>query len=121
MRKTRWCRVCQDYVPNIRDHIKQHSIGQNSDAIERKQYTGFSSDKKEDYMVCLLHQKKVPCPIKDCHYKPFGMLKKSLLMSYIKNGEILWHDRYGNQIPPVPIDFETKTVILFGATIHLRF
>ena len=119
--KQRYCIHCQDWYPPevFPDHMKQHNVGLNSDAMEHTQYTGSGSGTKTDYMICTLHQKKCPCPVKGCKYFPFGMIKKGLMMQYFRDGWWLWHDRFGND-DWVKIDTDTKIVVLFGVPIKLR-
>lgn len=146
MSNARWCKDCQDYIPklNFNEHQKQHNIG--NPLIEHKQYTR-TSERKEDYMICLLHQKKAPC---SCNGKPFGYIRKSVMMQGVKGIVKEWFNiekedhsnftndiieektmsgyRYFIKIAPhlpygnrqIPIDMETKTVVIMGATIHLR-
>jgi hypothetical protein len=102
--------------------MKQHEVGLNSDAMEHKQYTGFSNDKKnDDYMICVLHQKKLSdgCPVSGCTLNPFGIIRKSWMLENARKGLFHTSDLYGNQIN-VPINMESKTVVLLGATIHLK-
>jgi len=117
----KYCGKCQQWIGDneFSDHMKQENIGLNSDATEHKQYIGSSKSKGEDYMICVLHQKKTPCPVKGCRYRPFGMIKKSLMMAYFRKGVWYWQDRYGNA-EIVDIDTEKRTVVLFGVTIHIR-
>ncbi len=140
MRFPKWCRVCQDYVPNIADHIKQHSLGENSDARDRQQYRGSTIKKKEDYFICVLHQKKVPCSSRKfdgsrCNCEPFGMIKKSFMMNCIKGlslnpaeyhlGKI--NEPYfpistdNNCWQAIPINMDDRTVVIKGVLIHLKF
>ena len=100
-------------------------------------------------MICVLHQKKCPCPIKDCRYT-FGMIRKSYMLRCAKGIIREWettekqdYSNYANlfdeikttngykyritTVPyfpfgmnQIPIDMKTKTVVLMGATIHLR-
>ncbi len=115
----RYCRECQDYIPksSYNDHMKQHNIG--NPLVEHKQYTGFAGKSDNDYMICVLHQKKTPCPIKTCNGVPFGFIRKSRLIEFVKNGVWIGSDRYGNQMP-IPIDRESRTVILMGVPIFLK-
>lgn len=119
MNNLRYCKDCQDYKPRdgYTQHMAQHNIG--NPAIEHKQYTGQLEKSNEDYMICVLHQKKAPCPIKTCKYVPFGMIRKSRLMEFIKNGVWIGSDVYGKSLE-IPIDVENRTVILYGATIFLK-
>lgn len=136
----KWCRVCQDYVPNIADHIRQHNLGENSDARDRQQYIGSTIKKKEDYFVCVLHQKKVPCSSRKfdgsrCDSKIFGMIKKSFMMNCIKGMSINPAEyHYGRITEPyfpvsddnncwygIPINMDDKTVVIKGVLIHLKF
>lgn len=143
-----YCRFCKDYYQksSYNDHMNQHKSEQNIDAVEHKQYTGNVSDKnKDDYMICVLHQKKVPCGVKDCKYQPFGMIRKSWMMKcakgiigaddshlteeekkhYLNSGIrhvepfFPFSDSNSKQVM-IPIDMKTKTVVLLGCTIHLR-
>ncbi|MCV0393697.1 MAG: hypothetical protein K5790_10485 [Nitrosopumilus sp.] len=122
----KYCRNCQDYYPVdvYPQHMKQHEVGLNSDAMEHKQYTGNTGRSKsgsDDYMICVLHQKKLSggCPVKGCNLKPFGAIRKSWMIENARKGVFHTSDLKGNQIL-VPINMESKTVILFGATIHLK-
>ena len=117
----KYCGRCQQWIGDAEfsDHMKMENVGLNSDAIEHKQYTGNVESVKNDYMICVLHQKKCPCPIKKCKYSPFGMIKKSRLMGFVNSGWYRWHDGYGND-KQVRIDPETRIVILFGVPIHIR-
>lgn len=114
----RYCKHCQDYIQysSFQSHMKQHTIGDPS--IVHQQYSGFVKD-ETDYFICVLHQKKTPCPVKSCNGKPFGVIRKSLMMHYIKKG--IFPDMCSNDQVFVKINQEDKTVILAGATIHLRF
>lgn len=148
-----WCKHCKDYYPRERyyDHMNQHKSELNIDAIEHKQYIGTRVKSENDYMICVTHQKKYPCPVKDCRYT-FGIMRKSYMLrcakGYIGTDEEvkLWKEGvrpnensvYLNYPRPIiepffpfiepstgeriliPIDMKTKTVILMGATIHLR-
>ena len=80
----RYCIHCQDYYPpeSFADHMKQHTQFLNSDAVEHKQYSGTKRAGTEDYMICTLHQKKCPCPVKGCKYFPFGMIKKGFISGH---------------------------------------
>lgn len=143
MSDLRWCSNCQDYIGKLHynEHMKQHSIGNPN--VEHKQFSGQVKD-ESDYMICILHQKKVPCPVKHCKYQPFGMIRKSVMIKCAKgiigdpkkindppepgymnnpNRKVAPYfphcDFEGNQVM-IPIDMKTRTVILNGATIHLR-
>jgi hypothetical protein len=119
MKHLRYCPTCTDYIPSLtyREHMKQHNIG--NPLIQHEQYLGsFSKQDGSDYMICLLHQKKTPCPVKDCNYHPFGMLRKSLMMSYIKSGIWIWYD--GSNTTEIPIDSRTRTVTIMGVPIFLK-
>jgi len=142
-RVPKWCRVCEDYVPNIADHIKQHGIGENSDAKNRKQYLGSTNEKKEDYFVCVLHQKKVPCSSRKfdgtkCDCAVFGMIRKSFMMECIRGLPIniavreadptFRHPPFfpvssdvGNSWKGYLINMDDRTVVIKGVTIHLKF
>ena len=116
----KYCRNCQDYYPAdiYPAHMKQHQVGDPS--IEHKQYLGtFNQKDGSDYMICILHQKKTPCPIKGCKLQPFGCTRKSVMIANAKKGFFHTSDIHGNQIN-VPIDFESRTVVLLGATIKLK-
>ncbi len=117
----RYCKHCQDYIPKsgYAEHMKSHQQFENSDAREHKQYHGFVDAKTNDYMICVLHQKKAPCPVKDCKYLPFGLIRKSLLLSYAKTGIYLSSDQYGNRFE-TPIDLYTRIVVLMGVPIQLK-
>lgn len=131
----RWCRYCEDYVPAraFSDHKRQHEIGMNSDAIERKQYTG-RVEKSSDYFICVLHQKKTvdgKCPVKSCRLVPFGVIRKSYMMRCMKGiidatgirkvAPFFPHNdvNTGNQLM-IPIDMETRTVKIMGVPIFLK-
>ena len=116
----RWCGKCQDWFPDegFTDHIRADNIGLNSDATDRNNQH-FSEKIKKDYAVCVLHQKKIPCPIHDCHLEPFGMIWKSRLMEFVNIGWYRWHDGYGND-KQVRIDPDTRIVVLFGVPIKIR-
>ncbi len=117
----KYCGRCQQWIGDAEfpDHMKMENVGLNSDAIEHKQYTGNVESVKNDYMICVLHQKKCPCPIKKCKYTPFGMIRKSLMMLYFRDGWWKWHHGFGND-KYVRIDIDTKIVVLFGVPIKLR-
>ena len=117
----RWCSACKDYVSSrtFKDHMNQHNIGMNSDAVDRKQYTGFIEKGSDNYMICVLHQKKVPCPVKNCKYVPFGMIRKSRLKEFIKSGVWKSTDMYGKMLD-VPIDQDTRTVTIMGVPIFIK-
>jgi len=117
----KYCGKCQQWIGDAEfpDHMKMENIGMNSDAVEHKQYTGSGLSEKKDYMICVLHQKKCPCPVRGCKYQPFGMIRKALMMQYFRNGRWKWHDGYGNDKWEV-IDIDTKIVVLFGVPIKLR-
>ncbi len=140
MGKPRWCKVCQDYVTDIGSHIKQHGIGENSDARDRKQYNGRTSEKKEDYFICVLHQRKTPCPARKfdgskCDYNPLGMIRKSFMMNCLKGLPINSAEHHLGRINPpyfpvsddnncwygIKVDMDTRTVVIKGMTIKLRF
>jgi hypothetical protein len=115
----KYCPNCQDYYPQpiYPDHMKQHNVGVNSDSTD-KHNTHFSKKINEDYMICILHQKKTPCPVKGCGCKPFGMMKKSILLKYVKEGVFISSDMYGKRVE-AKID-HTRTVVLMGVPIHLK-
>ena len=132
----RWCKYCNDYVPGktFADHKRQHEIGMNSDAVERKQYTGVSRKISDDYMICVLHQKKLTdgkCPVKTCRLVPFGIIRKSYMIrcmkgiidaTDIKKAEPFFphtNMNTGEQLM-IPIDMESKTIKIMGVTIFLR-
>lgn len=117
----RWCKHCKDYVSSrtFVDHINQHNNGLNSDAIDRKQYTGYIEKGSDNYMICILHQKKVPCPVKNCKCIPFGMIRKSRLKEFIKSGIWKHTDTFGKMVD-VPIDSDTRTVTLMGVPIFIK-
>jgi len=116
----KFCGKCQEWIDDkeFPDHMKMENIGLNTDATEHRQYTG-SSTGSNNYMICVLHQKKAPCQVKGCNYEPFGLIRKSHMMEYFKIGWWRWHDRYG-QDEFVKIDIDTKIVVLFGVPIKLR-
>ena len=144
----RWCNYCKDYVSTrtFKDHMNQHELGMNSDAKDRKQYTGIVEKKSDDYMICVLHQKKCPCPVKNCNYRPFGMIRKSYMISCSKGILGLKEDKPDKEserifmnyprprVTPffphtnintgktemIPIDMDTKTVLIMGVPIFLR-
>lgn len=117
----KWCKYCKDYYPreSFHDHMRQHNSEMNSDAIEHKQYFGSREKRQNDYMICVLHQKKVPCPVKDCHYQPFGMIRKSWMLECTRQGYFPTSTVTGDQTY-VRINEKEKTVVLMGATIHLK-
>ena len=133
MGNMRWCRYCKDYFPIqiFFRHKEQHEHEMNTDAVQHKQYAGIGETEKEDYFICVLHQRKTPCPIKDCECVPFGMIKKSYLLRCAKGIYDLSdtskrcepffpeHDEETGR-NMIPIDMETKTVIIKGVTIKLR-
>ena len=116
----KYCPKCQDWYPSeiYGDHMKQHNVGINSDSNDNNN-RHFSEKKNDDYMVCVLHQKKTPCPVRGCKLMPFGCIKKNLMMEYFKRGFWHWSDRYGKPML-VPIDTETKIVVLYGVPIRIR-
>lgn len=136
MNPHRWCKYCEDYVPgkSFPDHKRQHEIGMNSDAVNRKQYTGTSKRIVDDYMICVLHQKKITngkCPIKNCVFVPFGMIKKSYMIRCMKGivdaTDIVKTKPFfphidintGKQLM-IPIDMTTRTIKIMGVTIFIR-
>lgn len=135
MKSQRWCKDCHDYVPSrtFKDHMNQYNIGRNSDAVDRKQYTGNLEKSSEDYMICVLHQKKITdgnCPIKSCNFMPFGMIKKSYMMSCMKGIVAGVDHRVAPFFPHtdmntgkhemILIDMDTKTVTIMGVPIFIR-
>ena len=144
----RWCNHCKDYVSSrtYNDHMKQHELGMNSDAKDRVQYTGIAEKNLDDYMICVLHQKKCPCPVKNCDYEPFGMIRKSYMIRCSKGflgdkeekpdaeSSKLFMNYPRPRVAPffphtdintgktvmIPIDMETKTVNIMGVPIFLR-
>ena len=144
----RWCDYCKDYVPSrsFNSHRNQHEFELNSDAKDRKQYTGSFQKNNEDYMICVLHQKKCPCPVKNCNYIPFGMIRKSYMIRCAKgilshkdekpNTELekLFLNYPSQRVAPffphtnmitgktemIPIDMSTKTVTIMGVSIFIR-
>lgn len=113
-----WCKHCQEYILKkyYGDHKKQHSVGDSS--IEHKQYTG-NAEKSEDYMICVLHQKKTPCPVPRCTGEPFGFIKKSWMIESAKRGVFPSTDTRTGKLIFHKIN-DDKTVVLMGATIHLK-
>jgi len=120
----------------------------NTDAMVYNQYQGKKSENQDkDYMICVLHQKKVPCPVVGCHYLPFGMMRKSYMQKCAKGIIREWKetgdesDSLNNIVKEktrngiicrlmtypffhfndelVPIDMTTKTVTIMGVPIKL--
>lgn len=143
MKRQTWCYHCQRYFDRetFGDHKKLHDRERNIDATTRIQYTGqhkkgFFKGKtdEDDYLICILHQKKVPCPVVGCHYKPFGMIRKSYMMKCAKGILLEWieekvtkqkktfpffpHESGENGI--IPIDMQNKTVTIMGVPIRLK-
>ena len=136
MTNHRYCKICKDYFSAgiFPSHMKQHNMTMNSDAVEHTQYTGVLEKKSEDYMICVLHQKKITngkCQIKNCNFIPFGLIRKSYMMNCIKG--IIKNKDYQRVAPffphtdintgkdmMIPIDMETKTVTIMGVPIFLR-
>jgi len=130
----RWCYYCKQYIGSniFYEHIDYHKRLMNTDAIQREQYTGFREERKqEDYLICVLHQNKVPCPIKNCHCTPFGMIRKSYMLRCAKGiYDVKDTSKRCNPFFPeynpetgknmIPIDTETKTVIIMGVPIKLK-
>jgi len=145
----RWCYHCKMYVTSdtLQMHKKQHQHEMNTDIMVHDQYQGRKSEKDQDYMICVLHQKKVPCPVIGCHYLPFGMIRKSymekcakgiikewkhtgeesvlnnIVMERTRNGtmcRIMTHPFFPFGEKLVPIDSRTRTVTLMGVPIKLR-
>lgn len=139
------------HVPSdtFQKHNKQHQHEMNTDTMVYSQYQGKKSESEDkDYMICVLHQKKVPCPVIGCHYLPFGMMRKSYMQKCAKGiirewKEIDGESHYLNNIVKektrngticrvmtypffhfhgklVPIDMRTRTVTLMGVPIKLK-
>ena len=117
-----WCKYCQDYVPraNFGKHMKQHNQIMNTDAVEHPQYSGSVREGSDDYFICVLHQKKTPCPVKNCFCNPFGMIKKSYMLSSAREGFFPSTDRNTGLIVKHKINMETKTITIMGVMIRLR-
>jgi len=134
----KWCIFCKEYFDRTRfgEHKKMHDRERNTDAVNQNQYTGQfkknSGKDKDDYMICVLHQKKVPCPVKNCHYKPFGMIRKSYMIRCAKGIYDLSDttkrcdpyfpstDNLTGENSLLPIDMKTKTVTIMGVPIRLK-
>ena len=138
----KYCGKCQQWIGDAEfgDHMKMENIGLNSDAMEHPQYTGTKREGTKDYMICVLHQKKVPCSSRKfdgtrCDYNPFGMIRKSFMMNCIKGLALNSAEYHLGKIHPpyfpvseednswhgVLINMDDRTVIIKGVTIHLRF
>ena len=115
----KYCRDCQDYYPKdiYPAHMKQHQVG--NPAVEHKQFLGTFRDKSNDYMVCILHQKKCPCPVKGCRLMPLGCIRKSYMLEFIKSGTWITTG-YDGKLLHVPIDSSTRTVTLMGIPVKLK-
>lgn len=124
MNNQKYCPECQDWysAEHYPSHMAQHNIGKASYDLNVKQYTGNPSVKGEDYAVCVLHQKKCPCPVSGCNYKPFGWIRKSLMMKYCKQGfwETGLFTKGSSQPINIPIDVENRIVVIYGVPIHIR-
>ncbi len=136
-----WCYKCKRYFAKqgFGDHIANHKRESNVDATNQTQYTGRfpktghgkDDDKGGDYMICVLHQKKVPCPVIGCHYLPFGIIRKSYMMKCAKGIIREWKEGreefkiktvpfFPQENQMVPIDMKTRTVTLMGVPIRLK-
>lgn len=80
-----------------------------------------SMQNSEDYMICLFHQSKLrydpnsgkmQCQVRNCDSKIF--MKRSYLLSMVKEGFIEFNGE------KVPIDIDSRTVVLDGYTIILK-
>ncbi len=139
MKPQKWCFYCKRYFDRERfaDHRKLHERERNIDAKSHVQYTGIQKKDKteiDDYMICVLHQNKVPCQVQGCHYIPFGKIRKSYMMRCAKGIVLEWmegnvtirkktfpffpHDTGENGM--VPIDTKNKTVTIMGVQIRLK-
>lgn len=147
----RWCYHCKMYLQSdtFQMHKKQHQHEMNTDIMVHNQYQGRKSESEDkDYMICVLHQKKVPCPVTGCHYIPFGMMRKSYMLKCAKGIIREWNEtgdesHYMNNIVKektrngticrmmtypffpfngklVPIDSRTRTVTIMGVPIKLK-
>lgn len=139
MKLKSWCRYCKRYFDRegFGDHKKLHERERNIDAKSHVQYTGLQKKGKteiDDYMICVLHQHKVPCPAKGCHLEPFGVIRKSYMLKcakgivreWVEDGEefkiksepFFPHDTGKNGM--IPIDMKTRTVTIMGVPIRLK-
>ena len=140
-RGVRWCKHCCDYRPknSYVQHMAQHNIG--NPAIDHTQFRGVFDQKTENYFICVLHQKKTPCKARKydgskCDY-PFGIISKKFMLDCIRGKPLVPSTetdpnfRYPPFFPVsdertkawsmIPIDVESRTVIINKATIHLKF
>jgi hypothetical protein len=117
--------------------MEMHNRESNTDSVNRDQYHARKTEKDMDnYLICVLHQNKVPCSVKGCHYIPFGMIRKSylidcskgILRKWVENGEAKEvkifpffpdHSEQAEKII-VPIDMTTRTVTIKGVPIRLK-
>lgn len=118
----KYCPDCADWYPSeiYGAHMAQHNVGKASYELNVKQYTGNSKQKGENYAICVLHQKKLSdgCPVKGCRLTPFGWIRKSLMVEFFKNG--IWKWQVNGNVQDIPIDTETRIVILYGVPIKIR-
>ena len=137
----KWCFHCKMHVSKdtFQKHRKQHQHEMNTDSVSYSQYQGKPEDEKKDYMICVLHQRKVPCSIIGCKYQPFGMIRKSYLLRCFKGILQEWKDENGEKHTTkthpffpftnpetgkqslIPIDIDKRTVTLMGVPIKLKF
>ncbi len=136
-----WCYKCKKYFAKqgFGDHIANHKRESNVDATVQTQYTGRfpktghgkDDDKGGDYMICVLHQKKLPCPVVGCHYLPFGIIRKSYMMrcakgiirKYKEDGidhEMKTFPFFPDSLGMIPLDMTKRTVTLLGVPIRLK-
>lgn len=115
----KYCPDCQDYYPQTiyPAHMKQHQVG--NPAVEHKQFGGVPRD-ESDYMICILHQKKTPCPVKGCTLTPFGCTRKSYMILNAKQGFFQTTNNATGKQEQLPIDLDTKIVMIMGVPIHLK-
>ena len=139
MKPQRWCNYCKRYFisATFDNHKKLHDRERNIDAKSHVQYTGIQRKGRvefDDYMICVLHQHKVPCPVKGCHYEPFGVIRKSYMMKCARGIVGEWmegKDTIRKKTFPffphgsgkdgmIPIDMKTRTVVIMGVPIRLK-
>ena len=139
MKPQKWCNYCKRYFnrEGFGVHTKLHEREKNIDAKTHVQYTGLQKKGKneiDDYMICVLHQHKVPCPVKGCNYFPFGKIRKSYMMKCAKGIVLEWMEgkvtKWKKTFPffphhtgengMIPIDMSTRTVTIMGVPIRLK-
>jgi len=136
MKPQKWCNYCKKYFDRATfdAHRKLHERERNIDAKSHIQYTGLQKKGKteiDDYMICVLHQKKVPCSVKGCNYMPFGKIRKSYMMKCARGIYLEWMEGkdtirkktfpfFPDDNEMIPIDMKTRTVIIKGASIRLK-